>query len=241
MSNNLRHTYRAHFRPNGHYTLNEGSFIGNSLQHPYCEQPIYGVKMYDQNQPPSLPSVPFVNAYSLTTNTHGVPASTARSDFNGLPYMGYSDQANHNGLRQLAVPPLPAPSSTASYAAQSFHQTPTSLELTPFISATIPKPSDTHGDSRGPECDVENANHTAPASSDLEDGELNDEALQAPIDQSTAISRTDSRIMYHQQPQNADSVVGKSRKSNATLHKPLPGLAQGIQAQPLNLAVQFAV
>lgn len=225
MSNPPPPTYGTHFSSNGHMGSPTGSRHYDLPEYPYSYQ--NHSFLYGQGQTNGTPIVPRTNSntHSFNSDAQGSATVSSGSEVNRAPYALYGRQVEYSGFQNAAYPPMPLAHGVSPYATRHLAQPSTNPIRPSNISTPFPN---LHLAAEGQSTSLETSDTVPPASSELEDGELDDREAGQVIDQSIASTTTPSAFSQHKPHDNIHTADCDSSRggANAT-SQPLPGLIHG--------------
>ena len=202
-------------------------------QYPY-QNPSF---LYGQGQMNGTPIAPHTNSnhHSFRANAQGLMDPRSGNEVNGAPYAFYGRQIEYRAFQTPADPPIPFAHGVPSHAARHLGQ--------PSTNSTLPSNSSTLFPDPQPAAQIQSTNITnpetvPPASSELEDGELDDEEAGQVTGHSRASTTTPSAFSQHKRHKNLRFTDSEPNRyaANAT-NQPLPGLNQGKLLPPNTIDV----
>ena len=127
---------------------------------------------------------------------------------------------------------MPSAHDAPSYGARSFSRPSTNPDLPPNSSAGF---SNLQLAAEVQNTNIGDSDAVPPASSELEDGELDDEEAGKATGRSRESTANPSEVLQHKRHENVNSADNKSgHRVKDAPNRPLPGLIQGM-IMPLNL------
>ena len=227
-------TLRTHVNPNGHLESLADGYDHNLPQYPFPYQnPSF---LYRQGQTNGTPLVPQThsNTHSYRSNAEGVMTPASGNEVSGAPYPHYGRQIQYNAFPTPEYPLMPFAHGMPPHGVQAFSQ--------PYTESNPPLNSNSFFSNPCPAAEVHSANIRdpdtvpPPVSSELEDGELDDDEVGKATDRSRANTMTPLRISQHKRLENVDTTDSESsHRATNTSSKPLPGLNQGRFLPPRTL------